>query len=416
MSQVYFPPGVECFHPDGNGAWNSSAFQDGQCEVTPDMIDFLNLTSITSYMNAYCLNPARDDNCPFGFCPNPDIAGPLVRISTYVITLCISLLVFYSPDDVKDAFWSQVLTIYSLILTAGIAIVLGELTKFHAVTVSVIVASPLTIYFVVYSIRASWGGIHRLENVLGRKHLFRRLFILLAAAIWIAFTIYPYLQRNASHFAQTSCRTQPLLLSFFLLTPISVGIMERHRFPWLGPVIAGPFLLIVLAWVIAIIRKRRIIWPSREPYRFNFWKTLTVVSEHYPFIYFISIVVIPFVYWVACIEIGVFDSNDNQFTLTFGQVLALFVTIPPILQVSKLAPRLFYWFYDLTWLRRIDGGRSKSRPSSIYEGGTSLLDKPGKLESRYSLDGSDIQKSDPYSDPYDPRPSQSRDRSRYTQL
>jgi hypothetical protein len=49
----------------------------------------------------------------------------------------------------------------------------------------------------------------------------------------------------------------------------------------------------------------------------------TVVSEHFPFIYFISIVVIPFGYWVACIEIGVFDSNDNQFTLTFGQVRAL---------------------------------------------------------------------------------------------
>ena len=75
MSQVYYPPGVECFHPDGGPAWNGEAYQAGGCEVTDDMLAFLNLTSISSYITAYCLNPAPDDSCPFGFCPNPDIAG-----------------------------------------------------------------------------------------------------------------------------------------------------------------------------------------------------------------------------------------------------------------------------------------------------------------------------------------------------
>lgn len=78
MSQayVYYPPGAECFHPDGSGAYNATAYRAGDCEVTEDMLDFLNLTnSITSYIAAYCLNPAPDDSCPFGFCPNPDIAG-----------------------------------------------------------------------------------------------------------------------------------------------------------------------------------------------------------------------------------------------------------------------------------------------------------------------------------------------------
>lgn len=49
----------------------------------------------------------------------------------------------------------------------------------------------------------------------------------------------------------------------------------------------------------------------------------TVVGEYFPFIHFISVVVIPFLYWVACIEIGVYNSNENQFTLTFGQVSGL---------------------------------------------------------------------------------------------
>lgn len=44
------------------------------------------------------------------------------------------------------------------------------------------------------------------------------------------------------------------------------------------------------------------------------------MGEYFPFIHFVSIVAIPFMYWVACIELGVYNSNENQFTLTFGQV------------------------------------------------------------------------------------------------
>lgn len=32
-----------------------------------------------SFVAIYCLNPLGDDDCPVGLCPNPDIAGLLVR-------------------------------------------------------------------------------------------------------------------------------------------------------------------------------------------------------------------------------------------------------------------------------------------------------------------------------------------------
>jgi hypothetical protein len=47
------------------------------------------------------------------------------------------------------------------------------------------------------------------------------------------------------------------------------------------------------------------------------------VGEYFPFIHFVSVVVVPFAYWVACIELGVYNSNENEFTLTFGQVRVL---------------------------------------------------------------------------------------------
>ena len=163
---------------------------------------------------------------------------------------------------------------YSLLLTACISIFRHELTKFHALIVSVIVASPLTIYLNIYSIRAMWGGQHRLENVLGKENLFKRLFVLFATVIWAALTIYSFIPKNTPRFAQSSCKPQPLVLNFFLITPISVGLMERKEKPWLGVVVAIPLLLIITAWVTAILLKRRVIWPPGEPYRVNFWKVL----------------------------------------------------------------------------------------------------------------------------------------------
>ena len=183
-----------------------------------------------------------------------------------------ALLIFYSPKKVKDAFWSQVLTIYSLLLTATISIFRHELSKFHALTVSVIVASPLTIYLVIYSIVAMWWDLHRLEGVLGKGHVLRRLLVLFAAAIWGALTIYSFIPGNSPHFAQQSCKPRPLVLNFFLITPISVGLGQRHEKPWLGVVIALPLFLIILAWVCAILLKRYVIWPPGQPYRVNFWK------------------------------------------------------------------------------------------------------------------------------------------------
>ena len=47
------------------------------------------------------------------------------------------------------------------------------------------------------------------------------------------------------------------------------------------------------------------------------------MGEYFPFIHFVSVVIIPFAYWVACIELGVYNSNENQFVLSFGQVSIL---------------------------------------------------------------------------------------------
>ena len=57
---------------------------DANCSVADGMVNFLNLTgpNINRYLAAYCFDPPDDDSCLHGFCSNPDIAGPLVRIAS----------------------------------------------------------------------------------------------------------------------------------------------------------------------------------------------------------------------------------------------------------------------------------------------------------------------------------------------
>ena len=42
--------------------------------------------------------------------------------------------------------------------------------------------------------------------------------------------------------------------------------------------------------------------------------------KNYPFLRFWSVVAVPTAYWVGIIEVGVLNSQDVTFSLTFGQV------------------------------------------------------------------------------------------------
>lgn len=189
-------------------------------------------------------------------------------------TLLPAILIFYSPHRVKAAFWSQALITYSLLITCGISLVRGELTRYHSIILISIVCSPVNVYFAGYSIRAFWST-HRLEAVLGKKQYGRRIMVFLSVAVWIAILVYAYLPQGHTKFSQDTCRGSSLAELVFLLAPIvaAVGLALNGA--------AGIFVLfmvlaipifIVIAWIVAIIRRRKEIWPPGKPYRPRFAK------------------------------------------------------------------------------------------------------------------------------------------------
>jgi len=72
-----YPPDVDCFILTDNGTgYDPASIKQNNCTVSQNMVNFLNLTrEIDKYVGAYCTNPPKNDDCPFDFCPNPDIAG-----------------------------------------------------------------------------------------------------------------------------------------------------------------------------------------------------------------------------------------------------------------------------------------------------------------------------------------------------
>ena len=308
-----YPPDISCWSTYGGG-WDSAVFEANNCSITDSMVNFLNFTrtDYKRYFTAYCaLGPPRDDDCPFGFCPNPDIAGSLVRVASklssslsqiqpllltthlldYLTGFCLgkpqlspdvlgtpihlgglAILIFYSPKRVRKAYWSQILISYSLLLTCGISIYRKDLTRLHSIVLISIVCSPVNVYFAGYAIRAFWS-IHRLDAVLGKEQYLRRGLVGTSVLFWVGILIYTYLPHKHPRFAQDSCRGTTLAENFFLGTPfvIAWALMQEGG---AGILVLLVFLavpiLVALSWIFAIVRKRNAIWPPGEPLKPRF--------------------------------------------------------------------------------------------------------------------------------------------------
>ena len=92
--------------------------------------------------------------------------------------------------------------------------------------------------------------------------------------------IYAYLPKGAERFAQASCKGRSVMETFFLVLPFvyiaafaAVGVV----FPAI--VFALPLVIMIIAWTIAILLRKKEIWPPGEPYRPRFVKVWSVSPD-----------------------------------------------------------------------------------------------------------------------------------------
>ncbi|KAF8517396.1 hypothetical protein BU17DRAFT_91843 [Hysterangium stoloniferum] len=337
-----------------------------RCPITPDMVASLNLAdNFDAFFSAYCLNPQRGDHCPYGYCPNSEVAGPLVRLSAYATNFFVAILIICYErkefnerkklnelngrkklnelKELKDMFWVQLFGIYSLLLTMRSSL---------------------------------WKRKHHLESVVGKGKRVTRGFVLLALFIWIGLNVYILLPPHLSDFQQEACERNNRVVEHFLFLPVLIVVDMPH---WAQCLAVLPFVLTVVTWITVILIKRRKIWPKGEAFTpLTFWGD---IKKHYPFVHFVTIVLIPTAYWIATIEVGVLKAGtrDNHLSASFGQVLAMFVAVPPFLSVLNYYGEFKGWFFGLTWVRLLTTRKYSPEHPPAINPSTDTLVGPEKV-------------------------------------
>ncbi|KAF7373200.1 hypothetical protein MSAN_00528600 [Mycena sanguinolenta] len=305
--------------------------------------------------------------------------------SAYLASFLLGTIIMFDPKEASDSVYAQLLTVYSLVISAIIAIYTKGLTRFHAGMTVFLVLSPLSFTLGVYAILGFFGRPHRIDHVLSRRreHLLPGLAVigmLLFAIILIIFTSIS----NDLHFTPAppcdilgdkgtlAAVTYSLAfipyLGVALLILVVFALYEEGETTRIAVgIVSIPFLLLVTALVVAVIRSRgslaaqvRLLNIKSRSKRF--WAYWALFGARYPFLHFCGVFLIPMIYWVMLIEIRILGTADNIFSISFGQVLAVFVVLQPLLQVVMMVPRLSGWFKNLAPIRLMTGRQRESIP------------------------------------------------------
>ena len=199
-------------------------------------------------------------------------------------------MIFYSPADTETALWSQLLTMFSLLLTAWFTITQATISRPYAVLAAVIAGSPLSIYLFLYAAVSFWHRSHRLKHIFGDGQLIPRFLAVVAGGLWIALLTFSLLVPDGRHFAQRSCEgvQQYEILDTIYLAPFFFFEIIAVVSPQLAVFIIFPIAATVLAWTLIIVIQRKNIWPQGEKWRPHLSRIWSVLFDIIPVVHLLK--------------------------------------------------------------------------------------------------------------------------------
>ncbi|KAF7373214.1 hypothetical protein MSAN_00530000 [Mycena sanguinolenta] len=291
---------------------------------------------------------------------------------------CSALLSCTTPKRLPGGVWAQLLTVYSLLISAIIAIHTKGLTRFHAGMTAFLVLSPLSFTLGIYTILGFFNRPHRLDSILSsrREHLLPRLAVIGFWLLAICLVVFTSISSDNHFTLPPPCDTladkgtfAAVLYSLAFIPYVGVGVVlivftvsyeDGETSKRVLGIVSVPLLLLVTALVVAVIISRGSLTAQVRMLNLNsrskrFWAYWRLFGARYPFLHFCGVFLIPMIYWVMLNEIRLFGTADNIFSISFGQVLAVFVVLQPLLQVLMMLPRAARWFSNLALIRLITG-------------------------------------------------------------
>ncbi|KZT18403.1 hypothetical protein NEOLEDRAFT_1143422 [Neolentinus lepideus HHB14362 ss-1] len=321
----------------------------------------------TNFWAAYCNNPP-DDNCPYGYCPNTDVAGPLTRLSAYITSFATACLLELAEHK-TDVIWAQLLTIYSILISTCISVLHGnQLGRVHAELALLIVGSPLTCHMWM---QTTYSLIHFRRVKWDASSITRHLLLISVFAIYVSFVVFSMVAKAGMLFSQESCYKQKVgfFMPFFLLTLGGLSICTID-------------FLCVSLFVIVEWNRRKSMWLQKRGRWYLTWRNVKEFRHRmwvkYAHTRFFAFVGLPFAAWVLVTEStastqgGIILGN----VVTFGSLLTLLASLPLILGLAQAAAE------NQAALRkaRTDVVYEKTYTFDLSESGSdpSLLEKDGR--------------------------------------
>ncbi|EIN05064.1 hypothetical protein PUNSTDRAFT_137747 [Punctularia strigosozonata HHB-11173 SS5] len=276
-------------------------------------VSLMNVTGLNvfpTFFQLYCMNPSSDDGCPYGACPNSDLAGLFTRISIYITSISGTIVTDISRDDAQSAFWSHLFLVLAVMLATIVGVIQHQITVIHYTISILLCLSPLFMrmmfqYFVARdnAHRVPAKGWIRLRSayfahwklLTWKKD---RVLLYFICATWLALfgMIVMIIIPEYDNFAQPTCRSRfPLVLA---LVEMAVYFVLASTV-FMGLYYSGP------------------------------WKS--VASTIRPTAFSIFLFGILHALWIAGVEWSVWTStNDGPFVPSIGQFLSLFTALPAV--------------------------------------------------------------------------------------
>ncbi|KAJ7705539.1 hypothetical protein B0H17DRAFT_1126348 [Mycena rosella] len=224
-----------------DGLWKDSS--TALCPVPTEMMGLLELSSPEAYLKVYCLNPPQNSSQSRHRHPSYFTTVVSALNARHILPRSSkSTAKFNSAHSFSPA--AKSLNVYSLIFAA----LARNLTKPDTVITMGLVASPLSVYLVLYVFRSLCGGHNHLASVFGDGMWRNRCAVLALVPLWIVVAVISAFPKP-----------RPTVL-----LPFIVVFLE---FPALT---AATIVLLALAWATAMYLQQSEISKTRNPI-FHIW-------------------------------------------------------------------------------------------------------------------------------------------------
>ncbi|KAJ3966617.1 hypothetical protein EV361DRAFT_555741 [Lentinula raphanica] len=123
---------------------------------------------------------------------NPDMQGYAVRLSNFIVNVCLALLIRYSEEDIAESVTVLLLQIYTLLACAFISLIRKQLSVADAHFALTSTVSPLALYLLYASLRTLFHKSSYLFRRLGDHCRTYLVLSLLMLPIWIVMNVLIY--------------------------------------------------------------------------------------------------------------------------------------------------------------------------------------------------------------------------------